>query len=284
MRWIALIFTCTLVLSCAKRGRPPAGGAARVVSLSPNTTETLFAIGAGSKVVGRSRFCDYPPEVRSIPSVGGYVDASLEAILALAPDLVVGARGPAGPALVEKLGALGIDTFFPPTESMAEIDDMIEKLGTKVGAREEAVRVVAGARARREGVARAVAGEPRVTVLLVFGVSPIVVAGPGSFPNEMIELANGHNVVETGSSYPTLAVERLIAMQPDVVLNAGMLGTNEEQGNGIRAEDPGWRELAAVREGRVVAIRDEAVLRPGPRIGDGLAALARALHPRVSLP
>jgi iron complex transport system substrate-binding protein len=139
-------------------------------------------------------------------------------------------------------------------------------------------------RARREAVTRAVAGEPRVKVLLVFGVSPIVVAGPGSFPNEMIELANGRNVVETGSAYPTLAVERLIAQKPDVILNASMLGTNEEQGNGIHAEDPGWRELAAVRDGRVVAIRDEAVLRPGPRIGDGLLAIARALHPRVSLP
>src|SRR6266851_6437619 len=117
-------------------------GARRVVSLSPNTTETLFAVGAGNRVVGRSRFCDYPPEVSRIPSVGGYVDASLEAILALVPDLVVGARGPAGPALVEKLGALGVATFFPPTESMAEIDAMIAELAAKVGAREQGLLVV----------------------------------------------------------------------------------------------------------------------------------------------
>jgi iron complex transport system substrate-binding protein len=219
-----------------------------------------------------------------LPSVGGYVDASLEAILALAPDLVVGARGPAGPALVEKMGALGIDTFFPPTESMAEIDDMIDKLGERVGARDEARRVVANTRARCDAVTRAVAAEPRVAVLLVFALTPIVVAGPGSFPNEMIELANGHNVVDTGTGYPTLGVERLVTLRPDVVINAGMLGAKEDQGNGIRADDPGWRELAAVREGRIVALRDEAVLRPGPRIGDGLAVLARALHPRASVP
>ena len=279
-----MAFTCIVALSCGRKDRTPTGRAARIVSLSPNTTETLFAIGAGARVVGRSRFCDYPPEVSKLPSVGGYVDASLEAIVALAPDLVVGARGPAGPTLVEKLGALGIDTFFPPTESMAEIDDMIEKLGEKVGARESALGVVAQTRARRDAVSRAVATEPRVGVLLVFGLSPIVVAGPASFPNEMIELANGHNVVETGSSYPTLAVERLVALRPDVVINAGMLGTKEDQGSGIHAEDPGWRELAAVREGRVMAIRDEAVLRPGPRIGDGLAVIARALHPRASVP
>ena len=208
-------------------------------------TETVYALGAGQKLVGRSRFCDYPPEVKRIPSVGGYVDASLEAILALAPELVVGARGPAGPALVEKLGALGIETFFPPTESMAEIDDMIDKVGARVDAHDEALRVVANTRARREAVARVVAGEPRVRVLLVFGLSPIVVAGPGSFPNEMIDLANGHNVVDTGSAYPTLSVERLIVLRPDVILNAAMMGTPDEQGDGIRAEDPGWRELSA---------------------------------------
>src|SRR5258707_15896998 len=106
-------FTIALALtfaSCARKSMPVAS-IPRIVSLSPNTTETLFAIGAGDRLVGRSRFCDYPPEVRSIPSVGGYVDPSLEAILALAPHLVVGARGPAGPALAEKLGAIGIATF-----------------------------------------------------------------------------------------------------------------------------------------------------------------------------
>ncbi len=261
---------------------PSKNGATRVVSLSPNTTETLFAIGAGNRVVGRSRFCDFPPEVTKIPSVGGYVDASLEAILALRPDLVVGARGPAGPALSEKLGTLGIATFFPPTESLAEIDAMIGELAAKVGAREEGARVVTRLHARRDAVVHAVAAEPRVRTLLVFSVSPIVVAGPRSFPNEMIELANGDNVAKSGGAYPTLGVERLLALSPDVVVNASM--APGDTGAGIGQSDPGWRELAAVREGRVVAIRDESVLRPGPRIGEGLATLARALHPAANVP
>src|SRR5712675_1896591 len=97
---IALALT---IASCARKSAPTSSHPpTRIVSLSPNTTETLFALGAGDRLVGRSRFCDYPPEVRNIPSVGGYVDPSLEAILALAPHLVVGARGPAGPTLSEK--------------------------------------------------------------------------------------------------------------------------------------------------------------------------------------
>lgn len=263
---------------------PSKNSATRVVSLSPNTTETLFAVGAGNRVVGRSRFCDFPPEARKIPSVGGYIDASLEAILALRPDLVVGARGPAGPSLTEKLNTLGIATFFPPTESMAEIDSMIAELAARVGARDEGARVVEKLRARRAAVVQAVATEPRVRTLLVFSVSPVVAAGPQSFPTEMIGLARGDNVVTSGGSYPTLGVERLLALAPEVVINAAMAGVPGEAGDGIGRDDPGWRELAAVREGRVVAIHDEAVLRPGPRIGDGLATLARAMHPEASVP
>jgi iron complex transport system substrate-binding protein len=280
---LGLVFAC--LVACAKNSRPISKGPpTRIVSLSPNTTETLFAIGAGQRLVGRSRFCDYPPEVRSLPSIGGYVDPSLETILALAPDLVVGARGPAGPALVEKLGALGIGTLFPATESMAEIDGMIEQLGARVGAAETAREVVTSLRRRRDEVAHAVATEPRVRVLLVFGIVPIVAAGPGSFPDEMLAIANGQNVVTTGTGYPTLGVERLITLNPDVIVNASMAGTPGNLGDGIRRDDPGWRELAAVRDGHVVAIHDEAVLRPGPRIGEGLAVLARALHPHASIP
>jgi iron complex transport system substrate-binding protein len=262
----------------------------RIVSLSPNTTETLFALGTGDRVVGRSRFCDYPPQVAKIPSVGGYVDASLEAILALAPDLVVGARGPAGPVLVQKLGALGIPTFFPATESMAEIDDMLVGLGSRVGAAAAADRLVEGLRHRRHAIRAALAGEPVVRVLLLFGLSPIVAAGPGSFAHEMIELARGANVVASGGTYPTLSAERALGLAPDLVIDAAeMTGAPPPDAAIVRAdrslaEHPALRELRAVRDGRVAALYDEAVLRPGPRIGDGLATLARAIHPGASVP
>ncbi len=281
-----LAVACAMVVlsSCARKTSTTGPVPQRIVSISPSTTETLFAIGAGSRLVARSRFCDYPPEVARLPSVGGYIDPSLEAILALSPDLVVGARGPTGPWLVDKLAALGIATFFPPTESMAEIDSLIEHLGERVGASKEARTLVAQLRARRQRIARSVAAEPATRVLLVFGVAPIVVAGPDSFPNEMIGLANGDNVVKTGSGYPTIGLERLIALDPELVVNASMAGVPGEHGDGIAKDDPGWRELTAVREGRVVAIHDEAVLRPGPRIAEGLATLARALHPNVNVP
>ena len=255
----------------------------RVVSLSPSTTEILFAVGAGKLVVGRTRFCDYPPEARTIPVVGGFADANLEAIVRLLPDLVVGAKGPAGPALAQKLESLGIPTLFPPTQSIAQIESSIAEIATRVGAADRGISLVSAMREHERAIADAVAAEPRVRTLLVFGLSPIVVAGPESFPHEMVERANGQNVVRGGGAYPALNAETLIMLDPDVVINAAMAGTVGDAG-AIDPDAPGWRELRAMREGQVVPLTDEAALRPGPRTADGIAAIARILHPTVIVP
>jgi iron complex transport system substrate-binding protein len=273
------------VSACSKapaKARAEAGAAARIVSLSPSTTETLFAIGAGDRVVGRSRYCDWPAEVTKLPQIGGYVDPSFEAILALTPDLVTGARGPAGAAMSERLDARGIGTFLPKTESFAEIDAMILGLGERTGRVAEARAKVAALDAHTAAIERAVEARPRVRVLLVFGLEPVSVAGPQSFADEMIRRAGGTNVITEGGGYPTLGVERVMTLDPDVVLNAAMA---EAHGNERLAKDtPGWGKVRAVTSGRVVPLTDESVLRPGPRIDQGLATLARALHPEVTLP
>jgi iron complex transport system substrate-binding protein len=193
--------------------------------------------------------------------------------------------------LVEKLGALGIPTFFPSTESMAQIDDMIEALGARLGSADTGRRLVEKVRARRNEVSRALESEPIVRVLFLFGLSPIVAAGPASFANEMVALARGRNVVTSGGAYPTLSAERLLVLAPELVINgAAMTGSAPPAGGGVLrgdpslADHPALRELEAVRAGRTVAIYDEAVLRPGPRVGEGLATLARAIHPGASVP
>lgn len=259
-----------------------AGAATRVVSLSPSTTEALFVIGAGDRVVGRSRYCDWPPEVMKLPVIGGYVDPSFEAILALRPDLVTGARGPAGAAMSERLDARGISTFLPQTESFAQVDAMILGLGERTGHTREARAAVETLDARVLGIEKAVGARPRVRVLLVFGLQPISVAGPQSFAEEMIRRAGGTNVVTDGGGYPTMGVERIIMLDPDVIVNAAIA---EAHGNErIGKETPGWSRVRAVALGHVVPVTDESVLRPGPRLGDGLATLARAIHPDVAIP
>jgi iron complex transport system substrate-binding protein len=256
------------------------------VSLSPSTTEALAAIGARGVLVGRSRYCDFPPDVRDLPEVGGYVDPSFEAILALRPDLVTGARGPAGPDLSSRLEARGVRTYFPVTESFEGVDAMLRGLGEATGHEAEAAVTVAALDAALASVSRAAASAPPTKVLLLFGLSPIVAAGPGGFPDEMLRRAGGTNVVDAGGAYPTLGIERVMALDPDVVIDAAWGEEGGEAGADRRLTmaTPGWKELRAVKAGRVVSLRDEVVLRPGPRIADGLRLLSRAIHPGVPIP
>lgn len=250
--------------------------ARRVVSLTPNTTEAVFALGAGGRLVGRSRYCDYPPEAAKVAAVGGYVDPSMEAILSVDPDLVVGARGPMGRSLVDTLQGRGITCYFPPTETLEQVFAMLLGLAGYVGARERGQALVGKIKADLARIERAYAGQGKVRVLLVFGQSPIVVAGPGSFPNEMLTLAGCENAVVSGTAYPALSFETLLALSPDVVVDASMAGGRNNVAIGV--DRAGWDQLAAVKEGRVVRIDDERILRAGPRIAEGVQVLAEQVR------
>ncbi len=246
-------------------------------------TEAVFAVGAGDLLVGRSRFCDYPPEVTRLPPVGGFSDPSLEAIVALRPTLVVGARGPAGAALAQALEGHGIAVYAPETESIAQIEDTLAELGRRLAHEDGARAAVATIERARREVAAAVSGRPRVSAAFLFDVAPIFAAGPGSFAGELLREAGGDNVVTAGGAYPTLDIERLLALDPEVILD----GSAEEHGPSRVAQkrdDPGWSKLRALREGKVRALSASVVLRPGPRIGEGLIAVARALHGDDVLP
>ncbi len=279
---VALLGVLAVVLAVGcSRPRKTATPGGRVVSISPSTSEALFAIGAGDQVVGRSKFCNYPPEILARPQVGGFIDPNLEAILGLTPDLVTGARSPAGPGLVDKLGARGISTFFPETESFSQIDEMIRGLGTRTAHEREANALLDRLHGQIAGIERAVAGKPRVRVLLIFGLQPIVAAGPATFANEMLSHAGATNVIREGNAYPTLGIERVLALDPDIVINAAMAEAHSEE---QISQSAGWRELRAVREGHLSALKDESVLRPGPRVGDGLALIARIVHPEAPIP
>jgi iron complex transport system substrate-binding protein len=281
--FLFVAFVAALGSGCRPAPKPkPDGPARRVVSLTPSTTETMFAIGAGDRLVGRSRYCDWPEEAKKLPQVGGYVDPSFEAILALSPDLVIGARGPAGASITERLEHRGIATFFPKMESFAENEAMIAGVGERVGRADAARAFVDGMKTKLGAIDDAIRGQPRIRVMIVFGLAPLSVAGPGSLADEMIRRAGGDNVVREGSAYPTFGIEHVIELDPDVIVNGA---TAESMGQArIGRDTPGWAKVRAVAQGKVVAIAADVIFRPGPRLPDGLAALARALHPEAKLP
>lgn len=259
--------------------RRRSGPARRVVSLAPNATEIVFALGRGDRIVGVSRYDDYPPSVASLPHVGGAIDPSFEAIVALRPDALIGARGPANRAVIDRLQQLGIEIVFPPVESVADIRAAVRTFATLLDALPDASALVNRIDASIARVHAAVAGRTAPSVLAVFGQRPITVAGPGSFADELIQLANGHNAVRTGAHWPTLALEAVLALAPEVVLDL----TSMEQHEPLSAAWAAYTAIPAVRDGRVVAITDEVALRPGPRVGDAVALFARAMHPGLVL-
>lgn len=268
--------------ACARKTEPATHVARRIVSLGPSTTEALFAIGAGDAVVARSTFCDWPPEAIQLPAVGG-IEPDTEAILELSPDLVVGPSGQWSARLAGVMRERGIATWFPEEiQSLEGVDALLVELGARTAHANDAARVVARLEQRERAIEGAVAAEPKPRVLLVVGLSPVYVAGPKSFADDMLRRAGGTNVAAEGAAWLTPGFERLLELDPDVILDA----TVAERGGAthVTRDVAGWGGLRAVREGHVVPLSDTRVLRPGPRIAEGLAVLARALHPGATIP
>jgi iron complex transport system substrate-binding protein len=253
--------------------------ARRIVSLVPSATETLFALGAGDRVVGVSAFCDYPPEVTRLPRVGGLVNPSFEAIMALHPDALVGVQGPLNRAVIDRVEAAGVRTLFPKVESVAEVFTSVDAFAQLLGDASAGQALKRRIEAELSAVRRAVQGRPAPRVVAVFAQRPLVVAAAGSWVDEVLTLAGGRNAITAARPYPMISLEQFLAAQPEVVLD---LSWQESSGEVALALAP-YPTLPAVRDHRIVRITDPAVVRQGPRIGLAARLIARVLHPAAGL-
>ena len=257
-----------------------AAPAQRVVSLAPSITEILFAVGAGDQVVGRDEFSDYPAEAASIDSVGGSMgEYSVEAIVALEPDLVLAAEINT-PELVKQLEDLGLTVFYvnnPTTieemygslENVAaltghDVTELIESLKARVAVIDEKIAPIS---ARPSVFYEIDASDP---------AKPYTY-GPGTFGNLLIERAGGFNIgSEAADAYPQLSLEQIVVANPSIILlGDAMWGVTTES---VLAR-PGWETIEAVKSNQIFPIDDNLISRPGPRLVDGLEALAKILHP-----
>lgn len=250
----------------------------RVISLLPAGTETLFAFGAGETVVGRTRY-DVEPHLAHLPSVGGGLDPSLEALVALQPDLVVAFETAGGSGIRPQIERLGIPVFAIHTQDTTDIYRNIERLGTLVGRDSAADSLATSIRARLASIAASVPSGKRPTVLFVASIDPPIVAASGTYLAELIGVAGGE-LPDLGLGerieWPQLSLEVLLRADPDVVLlpvGSDSVGPLER----LRHE-PGWRDLTAVREGRVALVPTDLMSRPGPGIAQIAAVLRRELQ------
>ena len=256
--------------------RPPQ----RIISVAPSVTETLFALGLGERIVGVSSYCNFPPEAHRKEKVGGYITPSMEKILSLRPDLVFQTADGDLKAFVSRLAAFGIPVYITNPRSVAETLKAVLKIGEATFSLPAARNLEEGMRAKMAGTRDKVAGRPRLRVLHAMSVDPLISSGKGTFVHDLIVLAGGENIAaDAKGKHPLLSMEEVIARDPQAILLSSMLSnepmTAQKQALGR------YREISAVRAGRIHVIQADLILRPSPRIVDGLAEVARAIHPEA---
>jgi iron complex transport system substrate-binding protein len=267
---------------------PPAassGPPQRIIAIGPNSAEIICALGACDRIVGASRFCVHPPELKARPQVGGLYDADLERIAALRPDfLVTRGRHEAVDALCHQLG---VRLYEDTTDSFAGLERTIGELGEILGLRQEAAGLIEQFRARLDAVHARIAGRPRPRVFLTVARQPdrlanILTAGRGTFLDEMIETAGGVNVFgDLDMRYPEVSPEGILAKRPEVIIELmpEVALTPELE----RRMLDQWRELGdipAVSGRRVYFLTDDHCLIPSPRYAQIVEKISRLLHPK----
>lgn len=266
---LALAGTGASELSLQYLGPRPPPQVRRVVTLAPSLTELVVALGAGGALVGVTRY-DELPEVKDVPRVGGFVDPSVEAVIALRPDLLLVQPGPGNRRPVEKMAELGVPVLVLPLHDLDEVGRAMREVGRVLGRPEKGEALARDLERTRQQIrARAKERRPR-RVLVVYGFAPLVVAGPGSFADELLRDAGAVNAAERARTpYPAYSVESALRSRPDVVIDA----VRGYEGGGERL-----RALPGLRDARWVTVSSEDLLHPGPHIARGLEALFELIH------
>jgi iron complex transport system substrate-binding protein len=283
-------FACVLLVLCAgsAQSSPQAAVPARIVSTSPSITETLFALGLGDRVVGVSAYCRFPAKAATLPKVGSFLKPDAELIAALQPDLVIVHEVANG--IDRRLTSLRIPFLVVDRGTLASVFSSIRQIGGRTGVPERADAMVANIERRLETVRQAGARAPRPRVLFIIGRRPglladLVAVGPGSYLNDLIEIAGGANVLAiTGQpEYPRISMEAVLRLNPDVIIDTVDMGdTDAERASQQPINEKLWNAypmLTAVRTHRLHAATTDALVVPGPRVVEAaqwVAALIRS--------
>ncbi len=276
---VAFLFACAGLL-------PLSAAPKRIVSLSPNTTEILYGVGAFPNVVAVSQFCSYPPEALKLPRVGGWQTSDAEKIVMLRPDLVVLTR-PQGPFISDKLAAFSLKSLAVPSDTLSDVFSAIAMIGDATGHVEQAKQLAAQTHATIDQVKRETAKLPVRTAVIVISRTPgslseMYVATQGSYLVELLSIAGGRSVTEPSEpGYVKLSKEALLAANPDVIID--LVHTSGSH-MGEHSTDV-WKdlpELQAVRSKRVYELDDPFVVHPSQFVAHTAEVFARILHPEIA--
>jgi iron complex transport system substrate-binding protein len=292
LAWLAVV-VCVAFSACTP-GRTANNGAAReitddagrrvsipakvdrVVSLAPNLTEIVFAIGAGDRLVGRTSYCDFPPEAKAVDEVGDTLHPSLERIIALKPQVVLVSTASQLEVFTQQLQGQNIAVYVTDPHDLEGVFRSIAQIGEIVGEKDKANLLVQKLRERTNAVEAAVKQKQPVRVFYQVSGEPLYTIGHDSFITDLMRRAGGASVTaDVPGAWPKYSNESALAARPEAII----LPTGGSMGSANANVADALRQSPAALQGRVYKINDDHLARPGPRSVDGLEEMARALHP-----
>jgi iron complex transport system substrate-binding protein len=247
----------------------------RVVCLAPSVTDTVYALGAGEDVAGVSDYTKYPAEALKKPSVGQVLNPSVEAVVALHPDLAIGVGDLNTEVAVLKIERLGIPVFLVVPHGIAGIYRSIESIGKVLNREQEARQLILSLRGREEAVRKRVSGKPAARVFMPLSDAPVITIGKNAFLTELIAAAGGKSVTDDlAQDWPGISMEAILVRQPDYLLliEGSPMTMNELK------KRPGWKSLACVQQNRFFYV-DDRMNYSSPVAFGALESLAKQFHP-----
>jgi iron complex transport system substrate-binding protein len=252
----------------------------RVVSLAPNITEIVYALGQAHRLVGATTHSDYPAEAATLPKVGSYVHLDLERIVSLAPDLCLAIKDGNPIAAISRLESLGIPVYAVDPRDLESVMDTISRIGGLLQADKEAETLVQGMRRRIQTVESLVVRTvSRPGLFFQIGVSPIVSVGTNTFIHELIVRAGARNLAKGNIPYPRFSKEQVLGMSPDIIIVTSM--SRKAVLDKIKQDWYQWTNLPAVKNDRIYFKDSSLFDRPSPRLVDALEILVRLVHPEM---
>ncbi len=249
----------------------------RIVSLAPNLTEIVYAIGAGDRLVGDTTYCDYPEAAKSVEKVGDTIKPSIERIIALKPQIVLVSTASQLEAFTNQLEQQHIAVYVTNPKDLEEVFQSILYLGVLFGNSDQAEKLIHDLQARAMAIENAVKGAKRVTVFFQLADQPLYTIGRDAFQTDLIRSAGGISVTkDLPTAFPTFSDEAALASKPDAII---LPVSTRDNGNSTVA--PALKNSPAVLHNRVYKISEDHLSRPGPRLVDGLEEMARDLHPEA---
>jgi iron complex transport system substrate-binding protein len=257
----------------------------RIVSTAPSFTETLYALGAGPRVVAVSTYCHYPPEVDKLPRIGSYLSPNIETIVRLQPDIVLVHADQ--PQLITQFAKFGVRTLALKNTSLEETLGSVLEIAVATGLRQQGIDLERSIRAKLNAIEKRAGGKPRRTLLFVVGRTPgrldgMIAVGKGSFLNDVIRIAGGRNVLsDCPVTYPRISLEAVMRLDPDVIVDMGDMavttGVTEAHIQSVVRLWQSQSEIRAVKEKNAFAVAADIFVVPGPRLTETAEAFSRML-------